>query len=1280
MSNDPIAIVGLAAAFPDAPDLDSYWRLITGAQDAIRNIPDSHWNTQQLYHPDPEHPDTSYSKRGGFLPGIAFDPIEWGISPNNLPHIDTTQLLALVLAKQALIDAGYAHKPNADTGRAFDRRRCSVLLGVTGPQEMVVPLGARLGHDKWRAACRQAGLDEPLTEDIVRRIGEQYVPWQENSFPGLLGNVVAGRVANKLDLGGSNCVIDAACASSFSALHLACLELQVGRADYVLSGGCDTFNDIFMYTCFSKTPALSKRGDTRPLSDEADGMLLGEGLGLVVLKRLADAERDGDRIYCTLNGIGTSSDGAGLAVYAPSGEGQRRCLRDAYQQANVTPRQIGLYEAHGTGTPVGDATEINALCEVYRDDQAEGSWCAVGSVKSQIGHTKAAAGIAGLIKVALGLHYRSLPPTAKVERPAKGLAPGDAPVYVNTRHRPWVSQQQRLAAVSAFGFGGSNYHCVLAEYGQDQVVDWRSEIALLPLSADDHAGLGRELDRVAAAAADWSALRQLGQNVATAATGPERLCLVLTRDQNPQPTIQAARLLLTQPTGAKNGAYRGQGEAAGGIALLFPGQGSQRVDMLRDLSCRFPELRQTLARAQAVTGLPLAQLVYPIPKFDPADQQADEAALRQTEHAQPALAAANLGSYRLLQRFGLQAQAAAGHSFGELCALAAAGRLREDELYRLASKRGQLMAAGDGGRGGMTACRETPEKLQQLIDQHGLELVLANDNAPGQTVVAGIRSDLERLDALLPGSCTRLAVSAAFHSPLMAAADEPFRTELEQASINPGDFPVYSTVDAAPHNDKPTSVRDQLAQQLTAPVRWQDDIRALYQAGCRCFVEVGPGTVLSALTKRILADSNDLIVVSLEASRGRVSGLLDLAQVLAQLWAAGQQLDLRAWDAAYDSQRDPGASKPGKLAITLCGANAYTPPEPRPPLPRPEPPPAPLLPQPTAAPPSTPPAPNEDDMANQTALLITQNAINTLQNLQDQTANLHRQYLENQERMQQAIQQLIWQQQMLSQGGVAPAMPMPSAPAAVPTPPTPMPPPTPTPTPVATAPAAPVAPVPAPMPAAAAPTIAPAPAAPVPDQQAIEAAAQAAATAARSAAASHVRPSPTSATPVQQALLDAVAEKTGYPVDMLENGMNLETDLGIDSIKRVEILSLLQERLPELPPVQPDDMARLQTLGDIIDYLQAGDTVPATAASTNGNTNLAAALLSAVAEKTGYPVDMLENGMNLETDLGIDSIKRVEILSLLQERLPELPPVQPDDMARLQTLGDIIDYLLSPKA
>ena len=491
----PLAIIGIGCLFPKADGPGAYWANIKNGVDCITDVPPSHWRPDDYLDADPKAPDRVYAARGGFLDPVPFNPGAFGVAPSNLEATDTSQLLGLVATQQALEDAGYALRADGP-GKPLDRRRVSVLLGVTGTLELVIPLGARLGHPVWRRALQEAGVAADVADDVVQRISDSYVGWQENSFPGLLGNVVAGRIANRFDLGGANCVVDAACASSLGALHLAAMELETGRADVVVTGGIDTFNDIFMYMCFSKTPALSPTGNARPFDAAGDGTILGEGLGVLVLKRLDDARREGDKVYAVVRGIGASSDGKGNAVYAPKAAGQVAALRDAYRDAGVTPDTVELVEAHGTGTRVGDSVEASALAEVYRESGRAGTWCALGSVKSQIGHTKAAAGAAGLIKAALALHHKVLPPTLKVEKPIDALRPRETPFYVNTEKRPWLSSPShpRRAGVSAFGFGGSNFHCVLEEAEPDKAeVDWDGNVQLLAFCAAERATLDARL-------------------------------------------------------------------------------------------------------------------------------------------------------------------------------------------------------------------------------------------------------------------------------------------------------------------------------------------------------------------------------------------------------------------------------------------------------------------------------------------------------------------------------------------------------------------------------------------------------------------------------------------------------------------------------------------------------------------------------------------------------------------------------------------------------------------
>ncbi|MBY0525167.1 MAG: acyltransferase domain-containing protein, partial [Gemmataceae bacterium] len=1168
-SSTSIAIIGIGCMFAKAADRGRYWANIKNRVDAITDVPATHWRPDDYLDKDPEAPDRTYAARGGFLSPVDFPPLDFGITPNTLEAIDTTQLLGLMVARDALEDAGYGAQ------RTFDRDRVSVILGVTGALELVIPLGARLGHPRWRQALAEAGVPEDQAADAIKRIGDSYVSWQEDSFPGLLGNVVAGRIANRLDLGGTNCVVDAACASSLSALHLGILELNSGRSDMVLSGGLDAFNDIFMYMCFSKTPALSPSGNARPFDAGGDGTILGEGMGIVVLKRLADAVRDGDRVYAVIRGLGSSSDGKGHAIYAPSPAGQAKALRRAYQLADVTPDSIELIEAHGTGTRAGDAAEVAALSEVYRSADRPGSWCAIGSVKSQIGHTKAAAGVAGLIKAALSLHHRVLPPTIKVEQPIQALRDG-SPLYVNTEARPWLSRpgQPRRAAVSSFGFGGSNFHCVLEEFRPNREhIDWDGDVQIVPFAADTPAQLQTAL-ATWPAMPTWDEVRLEASRARAAFDSVKacRLVLVLERERtDPARLLASARTLLdkqgTKPSwSTPEGIYFGSGAPLGKLAMLFPGQGSQYVGMLRDLACQFPQVQQSLADADAASehGRRPSDFIYPQPAFNAEARARHEEALRATDVTQPALGAVSLGALRTLEHFGVQAEAVAGHSYGELVALCAAGRFDTATLHALSRLRGRLMAEGTGDRGSMLAAFATRSQVETILRKEKLSLVIANHNAPAQAVLSGANPEIVRATEVFERrgiQARRLPVAAAFHSPAVAEARRTFEQALAQVPFAAPTIPVFANITAREYPHDPHDARRLLANQLDQPVEFVAEIENMYRAGVRTFIEVGPSNKLTGLVGAIL-EGREHTALSVDASGGKRTGTVDLARTLAQLAALGHPIALTRWEEEAEPTR---LAKKPTLTIPICGANYVKPrPATAPATPRSTAP-APTVgraltgangtngtekrngtapghaPAPAAV--STPrfdivkpmtdprpiaqaALPPVDHSALAQALRTTQENLLALQKLGEQTAQLHRQFLDGQDKTLTVFQTLLDQQQRLlpAQLGLpAPAMvPVSPAPSA---------------TVVAAPPSAIREPAPAPQPIAAPQVLRPA-APPV------------------------VPPPEVSNGRVQTLLLDVVAQKTGYPVEMLELDMELDADLGIDSIKRVEIFSALQERMP----------------------------------------------------------------------------------------------------------------------
>jgi acyl transferase domain-containing protein/NAD(P)-dependent dehydrogenase (short-subunit alcohol dehydrogenase family) len=1292
---EPLAIIGIGCLFPKAAGPGFYWANIKNGVDCIGDVPPSHWDPADYFDEDPKRADMTYARRGGFLDPVDFNPLEFGIAPRDIEATDTTQLLGLVAAKQALADAGVvlADGPGDNGKRRTDRNRVSVILGVTGTLELVLPLGARLGHPKWKRAMKAAGIADEQIEDAADRIAESYVPWQENSFPGLLGNVVAGRIANRLDLGGTNCVVDAACASSLSAVHLAALELQAGRADVVVTGGCDTFNDIFMFMCFSKTPALSPSGNAKPFDADGDGTILGEGLGVVVLKRLSDAERDGDTVYAVIKGIGSSSDGKGNAIYAPSADGQEKCLKTAYELADVRPDTIELVEAHGTGTKVGDATEATALTRVYRDGSKARPWCAIGSVKSQIGHTKAAAGAASLIKAALSLYYKVLPPTIKVAKPVDPLDSADSPFYVNARMRPWLPRPEhpRRAALSAFGFGGSNFHAVLEEHQPKKVaVDWDGSVEIAALGASTVAELIRQL---AAIPTDWPAFARFAEQSRSSFVETAKCRLVFAAHRTltdvPRLLTDARAKLAAEPDAlswhSPDGVHYGTGPVPGKLGVLFPGQGSQSVGMLRDLSCLFPEMIDSLALAnRAVAGLSqdtsdatrLSDRIYPPTVFDPERKKFQDDDLRQTRNAQPALGAVSYGAWRVLaDRFVLAADAFAGHSYGELVALAAADRLSAAELFTLSRLRGRLMGEQrPGDPGAMLAVLANKADIERVVADRTLDLVIATHNAPNQAVVSGSTKEIDRAAEAFAAAgvrCARLPVAAAFHSRFVADAAIPFRAALENIDFPPGWIPVFANTTGGEYPDDPAAARSLLAHQLAQPVSFVDEIRALAERGVRTFLEVGPGSVLTRLVESILSDRADCKVIALDATGGKRSGVLDLANVLSFLTARGHPVNLGAWEA--DSRCRPAPIPNGKrgLTIPLCGANYVAPRDPRPAvswngeyeIARGQ---TPLGSRPDVGVPSklsrpelavikAPAMTDADSNAIAQALLVTQQSLAALQRMQEQTAALHKQFLESQETAQRTLHALVQQQQSLLASSLGTTASLPPLPLAPQLPPVPVPPESHSPAPPARV-------------FTARPAAAPVPA------RATQTAAE------------------TSLPTVSATLLAVVSEKTGYPAESLDLNLSLDADLGVDSIKRVEILSALQERLPGAPQVKPEHLGTLHTLRDVANFLTGPPAArampPATPIAASGPLPVAGLsepqidvvtgiLLDVIAEKTGYPVASLDAAMSLDSDLGVDSIKRVEILAAVKEKLSGAPDVKAEHLGSFHTIHDVAEFLAS---
>ncbi|HEY7072472.1 MAG TPA: polyketide synthase [Acidimicrobiales bacterium] len=573
-----MAIVGMACVMPGAPDVEAFWANIVDGVDSVTEVPASRWTLATHY--DPDHDSSargagrdpmSVSKWGGFVPDVGFDALRWGIPPASLASIDPAQLLALQAAAGALDDAGYGQG-------GFDRERASVVYATGSGGAADLPAGFLL-----RLLLRTHGVPvDALPPELDAFLPEL----TEDGLPGVLTSLIAGRVANRLDLGGKNLTVDSACASVLVALDIACNELAGGSSDLVLLGGVDLHNGPQDYVSFSAAQALSRSGRCRSFDASADGMTLAEGVGCLVLRRLADARRDGDRIYAVVKGVAGSSDGRHLGLTAPNQAGQVKAVRRAYAESGLSPREVGLVEAHGTGTPTGDRIELGTTTEVFTAAGALPGSVVLGSVKSNIGHIKCAAGIASLIKTARSLYFGVQPPTLHIREPIDSWDPATSPFVFLDRARPWTDER-RVAGVSSFGFGGTNFHAVLeAEPAALPPVarhHWPAE--LVALRAGDLPGLDRRLRAALDGLHQADRWRLRDVAAAVSSRGGDVEVAIVAADL----ADLAAKVAAAVAGRPAPGVYLAPADPLGpGVAFLVPGGGAL---MSGDLLVAFPTLR-----------------------------------------------------------------------------------------------------------------------------------------------------------------------------------------------------------------------------------------------------------------------------------------------------------------------------------------------------------------------------------------------------------------------------------------------------------------------------------------------------------------------------------------------------------------------------------------------------------------------------------------------------------------------------------------------------------------
>ena len=1154
--SEDIAIVGISCFFPGASDVREYWRNIVAGRDMVTEVDPNRWDPEKYFAPDREAPDKAYCKTGGFLDPIQFDPLRYGIPPASMPFVETIQLMALEASRLAIEDAGYAV-------REFPRDRTSVAFAAGQLHDLGISYIFRTMLQHYLGM-----VEGGSREELVQSLYDILPKWTEDSFPGFLGNVISGRIANRLNLGGSNVVVDAACASSMAALDYSMRQLHDHDCDVALVGAADSSNHAVAYLSFSKTQALSENGRARPFDDAADGTVISEGVAVLVLKRLSDAERDGDRIYATIKAIGSSSDGRKRSLTAPDYEGQIRALTRTYEKAGIDPSSVELIEAHGTGTVVGDQVEIKALTEAFRSGNAAPQSCALGSVKSMIGHTKTAAGMAGIIKCALALKHRILPPTIGIEKPNSTVELSNSPFYLNTESRPWpvAEGEKRRASVSAFGFGGTNFHTLLEEYSDyraSSALDFNPREAEIFLISDGSrsAVAGRVqkligyLEKTTHIDFAQLAYSLFLENRPASEQDREKSCLLSVVASSVEDL--AAKLKIAAKNLERSGGFTDPRGCYFTESLpekiktcfLFPGQGSQRVNMLRDLVLSFPEALSVLETADGQLRKSLAgklsRYIYPIPVFSKENDMLRQAELNATEVAQPALGAVNLAAADILGAFGIKPDMAAGHSYGEYVALCAAGVISRKDLLAVSAFRGRLVKdAAEKTPGSMAAVNLDGGETADLIKRLNLDVLPVNFNAPDQTVIAGTSNEIDRAVSVLSSEdigIRKIAVSAAFHTPMMRSVASKLSRRLAKLEFVPPSLPVYSNTAAEVYPQEPENIREMLANHITLPIRFRKQIEKIYEDGARCFIEVGPGRILSGLVDRILGDNEH---VSLTLDMPGRSGWLQLAHLLARGMISGLHVDLDRWfrDRRLENigvsevfERVYALEHPPKTIWRVGGARSIPWYEPVSRI-RPE-----EQKNPRVQEPSDP------------FLEQIQRSSTEFFELQRQQLDISRRFLELQERTLEARLRAAGAPLSTAppSGQIAPAGP-----------------------PVPRLPRLPVR-----------PSVNPADVAD--HESALRSTSDRAAAAETIGGTSEKETASTEE--FRESLLTAVSDRTGYPKDMLDLDLNLEADLSIDSIKMVEIFSTLRKH-HKLLQLREDDKAaleaisKLKTLRDIINW------------------------------------------------------------------------------------------------